>query len=124
MRTAPPGMRAHCPTAPLAGRRAEVEADLIGLKLMALAGYEPRAAPNTFRLLARAEAAQAARALGPLGALGALVRLAGRPGVALDEPCIYILFSRGRRRSFLPCHATCQAGAWCTDARHAVAGRQ
>lgn len=42
-------------------RRAEAEADLIGLKLMTLAGYNPRAAPNTFRLLAGAEA-KAARA--------------------------------------------------------------
>ncbi|KXZ53123.1 hypothetical protein GPECTOR_7g1014 [Gonium pectorale] len=36
-------------------RRAEAEADLIGLKLMALAGYDPALAPETFRLLEQAE---------------------------------------------------------------------
>ena len=32
-------------------RRAEAEADLIGLKLMALAGYNAEKAPETFRRL-------------------------------------------------------------------------
>ena len=32
-------------------RRAEAEADLIGLKLMALAGYNPEKAPDTFKRL-------------------------------------------------------------------------
>ncbi len=32
-------------------RRAEAEADLIGMKLMALAGYDPANAPETFRRL-------------------------------------------------------------------------
>ena len=36
-------------------RRAEAEADLIGLKLMALAGYNAEKAPETFRRLGAME---------------------------------------------------------------------
>ena len=36
-------------------RRAEAEADLIGLKLMALAGYNPDKAPEPFRRLGQLE---------------------------------------------------------------------
>lgn len=36
-------------------RRAEAEADLIGLKLMAMAGYNPDKAPETFRRLGQME---------------------------------------------------------------------
>ncbi|KAK9808087.1 hypothetical protein WJX73_004445 [Symbiochloris irregularis] len=50
-------------------RRAEAEADLIGLKLMALAGYDPKAAPDTFRKLGQAEQSMRAAMGGNLGAL-------------------------------------------------------
>lgn len=40
-----------------------VQADLIGMKLMALAGYNPEAAPETFRKLGAAEQAMR-RAMG------------------------------------------------------------
>lgn len=39
----------HTHTHTTSNRRAEAEADLIGLKLMALAGYDPALAPQTFR---------------------------------------------------------------------------
>ncbi|KAL0034602.1 hypothetical protein WJX79_010098 [Trebouxia sp. C0005] len=50
-------------------RRAEAEADLIGLKLMGLAGYNPQLAPETFRRLAMGEAAMRKAMGGNLGAL-------------------------------------------------------
>ncbi|KAG2430595.1 hypothetical protein HXX76_010113 [Chlamydomonas incerta] len=53
-------------------RRAEAEADLIGLKLMALAGYDPALAPQTFRQLDAAEHAAARRGRGLVGALAGL----------------------------------------------------
>eukprot|EP00891_Asterochloris_glomerata_P003063 jgi/Astpho2/3063/Aster-x0558 len=50
-------------------RRAEAEADLIGMKLMALAGYDPSMSPETFIKLGKAEAAMRKSMGGNLGAL-------------------------------------------------------
>ena len=54
-------------------RRAEAEADLIGLKLMALAGYNPRIAPKTFLLMEEYQESGGAKK----GAGGSPIRLGG-----------------------------------------------
>ncbi|KAI8469119.1 MAG: hypothetical protein J3K34DRAFT_424786 [Monoraphidium minutum] len=50
-------------------RRAETEADLIGLKLMALAGFNANKGPNAFKLLAQASTGDRKRHAGSAEAL-------------------------------------------------------